>query len=99
MEEHVDWLGRNGGWVLLVFGVALVVVAIVFADKQAIASILAFSGVAAVVLGVLLSRLEGPFELSPTKLAATLRAARKAGVREDLTLEERADLILREIGV
>lgn len=98
-QEDFDWLGRNGGWVLLVLGVAVVAVSVAIADQQAVASVLAFTGVAAAVFGVLLSRLEGAFEFSPTKFAATLRAARNVGTREDLTLEERADLILRLLGV
>jgi hypothetical protein len=98
-QDRLDWLGRHGGWVLVVFGVALVAVSVVVADKQAVASILAFSGVAAAVFGVLLSRLEGSFEFGPTKFSATLTAARSAGAREDLTLEERANLMLRLLDV
>jgi hypothetical protein len=98
-DQRPDWLARNGGWVLLVFGVLLVVVSVAIADGQALASILGFSGVAAAVFGVVLSRLEGDFEFSPTKFAATLTAARSAAVRDDLTLEERAELMLRVMGV
>ncbi len=63
------------------------------AEKQAVASILAFSGVASAIFGVLLSRLEGAFEFSPTKFSATLKAARTVGIRDDLTLDERAQVI------
>jgi hypothetical protein len=102
MSNHsdLDWLGRNGGWVLLVLGIALIAISVAIADKrEAVACVLAFSGVAASVLGVLLSRLEGAFEFSPTKFAATLKAARTVGTREDLTLEEKADLIIHLLGV
>jgi hypothetical protein len=95
----LDWLGRNGSWVLMAFGVGLIALSALIADKEAVAVVLAFCGVAAVVFGVLLPRLEGSFVFSPTKFSATLSEARKAGVREDLTLEERADLILRLIDV
>ncbi len=97
--ERPDWLARNGGWVLLVFGALLVAVSVVIADRQAVASILAGAGVAAAVFGVILSRLEGSFEFSLTKVAATLKAARTVGVREDLTQEERAELIFRLLGI
>lgn len=98
-ENRPDWLSRNGGRLLLVFGVALVAIAVAIADKQVVASVLAFSGVGAAIFAVLLTRLEGSFKFSPAKFAATLKAAREVGVREDLTLEERADLILRVLGV
>jgi hypothetical protein len=102
VNEHsdLDWLGRNGGWVLLVLGLVLIALSVVIINKrEAVASILAFSGVAAFVFGVLLSRLEGAFEFSPTKFAATLKAVRTVGIREDLTLEEKADLIIHLLGV
>jgi hypothetical protein len=98
-EDQPDWLGRHGGWILVIFGAVLVAVAVVFRKEQAVASILSFSGVAAVIFGVLLSRLEGSFEFGPTKFAATLRAVRSAGIREDLTLEEKANLILGVVDV
>ena len=61
-------LGRNGGWILVVFGIVLVPVVVVIRKERAAASILAFSGVAAVIFGVLLSRLQGAFEFGPTKV-------------------------------
>jgi hypothetical protein len=95
----LDWLGRNGGWVLVAFGLGLIALAVIVADSEAVAVVFAFCGVASVVFGVLLPRLEGSFVFSPTKFAATLSEARRVGVREDLTLEERADLMLRVLGV
>lgn len=98
-QNDLDWLGRNGGWVLLGFGIGLIALATAIADKETVAAVFAFCGVASAVFGVLLPRLEGSFVFSPTKFAATLTEARKVGVREDLTLEERADLILRLLDV
>src|SRR4051812_3484569 len=98
-EEGLDWLGRNGGWVLLALGLLVLSLGLLFADHEALASVLGFSGVAVAVLGVLLSRLEGTFELSPTKLAGTLKRARQVATREDLTLEERGDALLHLLRV
>ncbi len=98
-RSDLDWLARNGGWVLLAFGIGLIALATAIANKEAVAAIFAFCGVASAVFGVLLPRLEGSFVFSPTKFAATLAEARKVGIREDLTLEERADLILRLLDV
>jgi hypothetical protein len=88
-----DFLGRHGGWVLLVFGIALVTLAALLADKPAVASIFAFTGVASAIVGVLLARIEGPFELTATGLKARLRAARIVIEREDWTLEDKGDVL------
>jgi Holliday junction resolvase-like predicted endonuclease len=98
-RDEEEFLARNGGWVLLLLGVTLIGLAVVVADQEALASIFAFSGIAAAVLGVLLPRLKGNLEFSPTRLAATLKEARSAGVREDLTFEDRANEILRLLGI
>jgi GNAT superfamily N-acetyltransferase len=63
------------------FGVALATAAALVCKAQAVASVLGFSGVGAVVFGVVLSRLEGAFELGPTNLAATITAVRIGGAR------------------
>lgn len=94
-KSDLGWLGRNGGWVLLGLGLMFIGISVPLSDKQVVSSIFAFSGIAAAVFGVLLPRLEGPFQFSPTRFAATLVSARSIGARDDLTLEERADLILR----
>lgn len=99
MDESSDWLAQHGGWVLLAFGIAVVAAAVLVADHDPVASVLGFAGVATAVFGVVLSRLEGAFEISPTKISATLRKARQVGVRDDLTLEEKADAILGLLGV
>ncbi len=98
-KSDLGWLGRNGGWVLLGLGLMFIGISVLLSDKQAVSSIFGFSGIAATVFGVLLPRLEGPFQFSPTKFAATLVSARSVGTRDDLTLEERADLILRILEV
>jgi Holliday junction resolvase len=75
---------------LVVFGVALVVLAAHDADHEVVAPVFAFTGVACVVLGVILHRVEA-LELSATSLRAKLFGVVK---REDLTLEEKADAMI-----
>jgi hypothetical protein len=92
-----DRLGRHGGLGLTLFGIALVVLACCFADKTAVAPIFASGGIVCVVLGVVLSRVEGDLELSATGLKARLQAVRTITEREDLTLDEKADEIIEVI--
>jgi hypothetical protein len=77
-----------------VFGIALVALACVFASRATIAPIFAFGGVACVVLAILLSRIEGDFELTATGLKARLQATQQIVAREDLTLDEKAEEII-----
>jgi hypothetical protein len=84
-------LTRRSGEVLILFGLLLVGLACLFADEATVAPIFAFGAVASVVLGIVLSRVEGDFELSPTGLKTRLLAVQQIAVREDLTLEEKAD--------
>jgi hypothetical protein len=73
-----DWLVRRGGWVLLSVGVALLVLAAVFASKEAIAAIFALGCVALVIVGVMLPRVHGPFEFSASRaLSAYLNSMEK----------------------
>lgn len=53
-----------------------------------------FCAVVCAVVGVLLHRLEGPIELSPTSLRATLRRAQSVAGDENLTLEEKGDALV-----
>lgn len=101
MDGHDDtgWLGHRGGWVLLGLGAALIALAVLTSSHEALAAIFAFTGIATAILGVLLPRLEGPFEISVTKLAATIKAARKIGVSEDLTFDDRANAIFKLLGI
>ncbi len=94
MRKTTDWLGEIGGWVLVVLGIALIALAAVFADKATVAPVFAFGGIVAVVLGVLLARVEGDFELTPTSLKAQLTAVATVARREDLTVEEKGDEII-----
>jgi hypothetical protein len=97
--EKAEFLTRHGGWVLLLFGAVLIGLAVVVASHEALAAIFAFTGIASAVIGVLLPRLTGDFEFSPTRLAATLKEIRNTSVREDLTFEERANEVLRLLEV
>jgi hypothetical protein len=94
MEES-DLLERFGGLILIGLGISLIVLATVFADEEAVASIFAFTGVASAVLGVVLARIEGPFELSATGLKATLRNAHTVIQREDWTSEQKLDVLIQ----
>jgi Holliday junction resolvase-like predicted endonuclease len=87
-------LARFPGVCLALFGIALVALACVFASKTTVAPIFAFGGIACVVLAVLLSRIEGDFELTATGLKARLQATQQIVEREDLTLDEKAEEII-----
>jgi hypothetical protein len=60
------WLSRHGGWILLVAGTALLVLSALFSNRPAVAPIFALGGIALVVLGVFLPRIEGAFEFNAT---------------------------------
>lgn len=77
-----DWLTDRGGWLLFAFGLALVVIAVWFRASPAIAPVFAFVGPACVVLAVLLSRTEGPIELTPGSLKLVLRTLRRRAQRD-----------------
>jgi hypothetical protein len=98
-EDEFDWLGQRAGWVLLALGVVLIGLAVATAGHEAVAAIFAFSGAATAIFGVLLSRLEGPFEISPTRFSGVLKKLKTVSAREDLTFEERANLLLKILGV
>jgi len=53
-----------GGWLLAVLGIGLVALAVVFAEHPAVAPIFAIGGIGLILVGVLLPRVEGQFELS-----------------------------------
>jgi hypothetical protein len=88
-------LGRFGGWLLMTFGCGLIALAAVFASEAAVAPIFAFGGIACFVLGPILSRMEGDFELTASSLKARLTAVQGVAQRDDLTLEDKADEIIR----
>src|SRR4051812_46032812 len=67
-----DWLVRQGGWILVLVAVALIALATVFADKEAVAAIFALGGVALFIVGVLLPRIQGPLKFGPTGLEISL---------------------------
>jgi hypothetical protein len=95
MQRRVErMIERHGGVLLVIVGISLIGLATWQAVHSAVASVFAFCGVAMVVLGVVLERMEGAFELAPTGLKATLSAAQQLEIREDLTLEEKADELL-----
>lgn len=93
-HNNAGWIVRHGSAILLAEGIVLIGLATWQATHEAVASVFAFGGIAATVLSVLIERIEGAFELTPTGLKATLSALRRVEEREDLTLEEKADEIL-----
>jgi hypothetical protein len=94
MKTSERAIERHGGVLLVLVGGVLIGLATWQAVHSAVASVFAFCGVAMVVLGVVLERVEGAFELAPTGLKATLRAVQQLEIREDLTFEEKADELL-----
>jgi len=56
------WLARHGGWLLVLVGMLLIGLAAVSSDAV-VASIFALGGIALVVVGVVLPRMHGLFEL------------------------------------
>lgn len=94
-DEH----DTEGSWVvtaaIVALGIAAIVLAVVEADHEAMASIFAFTGVATALFGLLLSRLEGDFELSATGFKGKLlREGRAVAVDEELTVEERGEALV-----
>jgi hypothetical protein len=89
-----DVLATLGGWILVGFGITLIALSAIFADKTAIAPVFAFGGIACVVIGVLVARIEGEFELTPASLRAQLSAVTTVARSEELTLEEKGDQIV-----
>jgi hypothetical protein len=81
---------------LVILGLALIALSIIAWDHEVMAAIFAFTGVATAIFGVLLPRLEGNFELSPTRLVANLKAI---GAREDLSFEDLANEFLKLLGI
>lgn len=84
----------EGGPFLVVVGFGLIALATWHETRSSVATVFAVMGVASVILGVVLERVEGAFELGPGGLKATLRAARSIEEREDLTLAEKGDELL-----
>jgi hypothetical protein len=94
-DGRAAFLAKHSGWLLILWGVALVVLACLFADQATVAPIFAFTGVASFVLGALAARFEGDFELSATRLKGKLRSL---AASEELTLEEKGDELQRLVG-
>jgi hypothetical protein len=98
-DTFFAWLDRLSGLLLFILGLILIGLAFVTRSHEGLASIFAFTGVATAVVGLLLPRLEGQIEISLTRMAATLRAARQAGVRDDLTFEDRANEVFKVLNI
>jgi|GEM_PF-5787303 len=81
------WLSRYGGWVLLAGSIVLIALAALFSRRAAVAPIFALGGIALVILGVLLPRIEGVFEFNTTP----------SGRRADIIAERDGELLVIEV--
>jgi hypothetical protein len=99
-DSTPDWLSRNAAWLLIGFGVILVAASVVVPHRQAIAPVFATLGILVVIFGVLLSLIEGPFQIGPGGLSGNLRKRlTKTAESEELTAEQKVDLMTRQLGV
>jgi hypothetical protein len=60
------WLSRHGGWVLLMASTVLIGLAALFSNRPAVAPVFAVGGIAFIILGVFLPRIQGTFEFNAT---------------------------------
>ena len=75
-----EWLAANGGWILVVAGVALIALATCYSTRVAVAPVFAFTGIASIVFGVLLPRIEGQTEFGTTGIKMVI-----TGINETLS--------------
>ena len=87
-----EFLSQHGGLVVAGTGIALIVLAAKYSDRAEVAPIFAFTGIAAVILGVLLPRLTGETELSLNRIKFVLMGAKDALGAGRLTPEEVSNL-------
>jgi hypothetical protein len=79
-----DELEANGGLVLLGAGVALIVLACLFAQQATVAPIFAGFGAVMLILGAFYPRIEGNVEASREGLRTTVQALRRRAREEEL---------------
>jgi hypothetical protein len=87
-----DSLSDHGGWILVAVGIGLITLAAVFADRVSLAPIFAFCGIASIVFGVFLPRMEGQTEFSTTGVKFVLKATKQALGQRHLTPEQVANV-------
>lgn len=88
-----DFLSRYAGWLLILLGCGAMALSVIVIDHEAVASIFALTGVASAVLGIVVSRAEGPIELGPSGLKATLTSLSTVARSEELTLEDKGEIL------
>lgn len=88
-----EFLARYAELLLLVLGCALIALAVLFIEHDAVASIFAFTGVASAILGIVFSRAEGPIEVGPAGLKATITRLSTVAKSEELTLEDKGEIL------
>lgn len=94
LESDEEFLALAGGWVLLVFGLALVVLAFVFKADADVASPALVIGAACVVLAVVLSRAEGILEFGSTGFKVGLRRLRRKAKADSALSKKQKEEVL-----
>ncbi|MDQ3859093.1 MAG: restriction endonuclease [Actinomycetota bacterium] len=77
-----EFLALWGGWILLVVGVALIVLAFAYDVSSVIAPVSLVLGTACVVLAVVLSRTEGPVRFGAQGIEIAIRRVRRNAQRD-----------------
>jgi hypothetical protein len=83
-ERIADGLEINGGIVLLAGGIALIILACVFASEPTVAPVFAVFGASMLILGAFYSRIEGDVEATRKGVKATVRAVRRRAREQNL---------------
>lgn len=87
------WLDRQGGFILVIAGAALIALGIWRADKPAVAPLLTVFGAGMILLGAFYSRIEGSVEATKDGIKAVVREVERVAVASDLSPDEFATLI------
>jgi hypothetical protein len=98
-DSTPDWLSRNARLLLIGFGFVLIAGSVVVPHRQEVAPVFATLGILVAVFGVLLSLIEGPFQIGPGGLSAKSKQLQRTAGREDLDTEQKGDLLTRQLGV
>lgn len=89
------WIGENQGPTLLLVGAALVGIGVLVTDAEAVATAMVSIGALAMVLAVLLPRMEGSFKVGPGGLEGALAAVEEESEGRNLEPEQRAEAVAR----
>jgi hypothetical protein len=87
----------HGGFVLLLIGVGLIVLACLFADKATVAPIFAAFGAVLIILAAFYSRIEGNLAATKDGVRATVRAAQRKSHERELSSDLTAEAVSRAV--